>query len=155
MNITKFKSFFYCFLNILKSTFGTDNKSKHVNSSNESRTLYRESSSKFPKVDDENRILKYEYYDVPVKGIEYRDIDLSKIQLEHFVKFEFEATNQYDNNAIRILYNDIFIGYIPKNNLQEMMKSYSNGKRRQVCGYISSVNEITKEITLGLGFYSK
>ena len=155
MNITKFKSFFYCFLNILKSTFGTDNKSKNVNSSNESRTLYRESSSKFPKVDDENRILKYEYYDVPVKGIEYRDIDLSKIQLEHFVKFEFEATNQYDNNAIKILYNDIFIGYIPKNNLQEMMKSYSNGKRRQVCGYISSVNEITKEITLGLGFYSK
>lgn len=155
MNINKFKSFFYYFLNMLKSTFGTNNKSKHVDYSNELRTSYRESTSKFPKVDDENRTLKYEYYDVPVKGVEYRDIDLSKIQLEHFVKFEFEPTNHYDNNAIKILYNNIFIGYIPKNNLQEMIKSYSNGMKRQVCGYISSVNENSKTITLGLGFYSK
>ena len=92
---------------------------------------------------------------MPVKGLEYREFDLSQIKLEYFVRFEFETNNKYDSNAIKILYNNIFIGYIPKNNLQEMIKSYSNGKKRQVCGYISSVNEITKEITLGLGFYSK
>lgn len=145
MNINKFKSFF---INI-KSYFYTYKKSKYDN------TSYRESSKRFPKIDEYNRILKYEYYDVPVKGIKYRNIDLSQIKVEHFVRFEFEPNNKYDSNAIKILYNDIFIGYIPKNNLQEMMKSYSNGKKRQVCGYISSVNEITKEITLGLGFYSK
>lgn len=151
MNINKFKSFF----NAIKATIYTDTKSKSTSFSNNSRNLYRESSSKFPKVDENNRMLKYEYYDVPVKGLEYRDVDLSQIKLEYFVRFEFETNNEYDSNAIKILYNNIFIGYIPKNNLQEMMKSYSNGKKRQVCGYISSVNEITKEITLGLGFYSK
>ena len=155
MNINKFKSFYNYFFNKIKSIIHIDNNSKDSISSSEVKTLYRKSSSNFPKIDEDNRVLKYEYYDVPVKGIEYRDVDLSKIQLEHFVKFEFEETNQYDNNAIKILYNDISIGYIPKNNLQEMMKSYSNGKTRQVCGFISSVNEITKEITLGLGFYSK
>lgn len=155
MNINKFKSFSNYFFNMIKSIIHTDNCSKDFISSNEAKTLYRKSSSNFPKIDEDNRMLKYEYYDIPVKGIAYRDIDLSQIKLEHFVKFEFETTNQYDSNAIKILYNDIFIGYIPKNNLQEMMKSYSNGKRRQVCGFISSVNEITKEVTLGLGFYSK
>lgn len=102
MNINKFKSFF----NAIKATIYTDTKSKSTIFSNNSRNLYRESSSKFPKVDADNRMLKYEYYDVPVKGLEYREFDLSQIKLEYFVRFEFETNNKYDSNAIKILYNN-------------------------------------------------
>ena len=123
-------------------------------SENETVSYIKISNSKFPKTDDDFRTLKYEYYDVSVKGTEYREFDISKIKLDHMVSFETEPDNQYDKNAIKILYDNIFIGYIPKNNLQNMMKRYSNGSTHQVCGFISFVNEKTKEINIGLGFYS-
>lgn len=126
----------------------------NINKVSNSNNFFRESNSTFPKYDDEYRNLKYEYYDVCVKGSLYRDFDITQIELDHPVFFEFEPNNPHDENAIKILYNNLFIGYIPKNNLQEMMKSYSNGKSRQVCGFITQVNEKTKEIKIGLGFYS-
>lgn len=112
------------------------------------------SDKKFPKKDDAFRNLKYEYYDVSVKGSEYINFDISKIKINHFVSFETEPDNQYDKNAIKILYDNLFIGYIPKNNLQNMMKKYSDGITHQVCGFITLVNTKTNEINIGLGFYS-
>lgn len=115
----------------------------------------RKSTRKFAFFDDESRYLQYAYYDVEVKGIEYRDFDISKIEIEHQLYFDTEPENQYDPNAIKILYDNIFIGYIPKNNLQKMMLDYSDGVEHQVCGMIYSVNEETKTIQIGLAFYSK
>ena len=137
-------------------------KSKKILSSNKTyspinttnKTSFRESNCTFPEHDDEFRKLKYEYYDVSVKGTLHRNFDITQIELNHPVFFEFEPDNEYDKNAIKILYNDLFIGYIPKNNLQEMLKYYSNGTTRQVCGFISQVNEKTGEIKIGLGFYA-
>lgn len=76
----------------------------------------RSSRSKFAFVDDYNRYLKYEYYDVDVKGIKYRDFDISKIEINHQLYFNHESENQYDPNAIQVLYDDLFIGYIPTKN---------------------------------------
>lgn len=127
---------------------------KNIKADSNIGNFFRESNSKFPQYDDEFRELKYEYYDVCVKGSLYRNFDISKIELDHPVFFESEPDNSYDKNAIKILYNDLFIGYIPKNNLQDMLKHYSNGTSRQVCGFITQVNEKTKEIKIGLGFYA-
>lgn len=143
----------YDIIILTKSSMNT-HKTIKKDSEIEMESYIKISNSKFPKTDDDFRTLKYEYYDVSVKGTEYREFDISKIKLDHMVSFETEPDNQYDENAIKILYDNIFIGYIPKNNLQNMMKRYSNGSTHQVCGFISFVNEKTKEINIGLGFYS-
>ena len=111
--------------------------------------------TRFVFFDDEERFLRYSYYDVEVKGVEYLELDLSKIELKHQLYFETEENNIYDPNAIKIMYDDIFIGYIPKNNLQDMMYKYSDGIEKQVCGMTTYVDEKNKGIKIGLGFYEK
>ena len=64
----------------------------------------RTSSFKFPFIKNDNMYLKYSYYDVEVKGTQYRNFDITKIDLHQILKFEFESTNEYDNNAIRVLF---------------------------------------------------
>lgn len=115
---------------------------------------YELSYKTFSKCDDNNRELRYEYYDVEVKGTIYRNFDISILEIDHFIHFEFEPENEYDKNAIKILYDDIFIGYIPKNGLQRMVKDYCNGTSKNVCGFITSIDRNTKEIHIALGFYS-
>ena len=126
---------------------------KKDNSPKNIKSFHEISYSRFPNVDDEGRIKRYEYYDVDVKGTIYRDFDISIIQLDHIIKFEFEPDNEYDSHAIKILYDDVFIGYIPKNNLQEMVFSYCNGEKQQIYGFITEINRKTKELKIGLGFY--
>ena len=111
------------------------------------------SDAKFPVFDDDNRYLRYSYYDVEVKASTYLTFDISSIELNKFVTFEEEPENEYDPNAIKILCDDIHIGYIPKNNLQGMMIDFKDGSRRQVCGFVSSVDYRAKQIKIALGFY--
>ena len=113
----------------------------------------RFSKAEFPFIDDDGRILRYSYYDVEVKGTAYREIDYSKIELNEFLTFEEEPENEYDKNAILVLYKDKPIGYVPKGKLQEMMTDYKDGIKRQVCGFVYTVNEITNKIIMALGFY--
>ena len=115
----------------------------------------RKSTRTFAFFDDNNRYLKYVYYDVDVKGIEYRNFDISKIEINHQLYFDKEPDNQYDPNAIKILYDDIFIGYIPKNNLQSMMSNYGFSEEKEVCGMTYLVDEEMKKIQIALAFYDK
>ena len=115
----------------------------------------KQSHSKYPFKDDEDRFLRYSYYDVDVKGFSYQNFDITKLELDKFVTFDFEPDNPYDPNAIAIFYDDQKIGYIPRNSLQSMVKDYSDGIEHQICGFISYINEELNEVHLGLGFYSK
>ncbi len=113
---------------------------------------YRYSKSKFYFF-DEDAYLKYSYYDVVVKGTEHREFDISKIAIDTCVAFRPEPENEYDNKAIQVVYGDTIIGYVPKNNLQNMIHSYLNNNEAFVEGYISSVNEDSREIQIAIGFY--
>ena len=105
--------------------------------------------------DDEGRYMRYYYDDVEVKGFEHRNIDINTISIDHPRYFDDEPDNEYDENAIKITYDDKFIGYIPKKpNLQRMVLEYGkDGVSRQVCGFVSLVDYDEKKIQVGLAFY--
>ena len=140
-------------INVFAVDDNNNNNNKDVTMEDKIRKI--DKYTKFAFFDYEGRYLRYSYYDVEVKGVSYRDFDISKIELKHQLYFEPEPGNKHDSKAIKILYDDIFIGYVPRNNLQNMVMDYSNGIEKQVCGMITYVNEDLKIINMGLGFYEK
>ena len=98
--------------------------------------------------------LKYKYYDVDVKGVKYRDFDITNIDVNASVEFVPEPDNQYDSNAVKIICNDTFIGYLPKNALQSMIINYTKADDYRVISYISEVDEDLQEIKIAIGIYA-
>lgn len=132
-------------------------KSENIETCSEAKAEHnkiRKSSYEFPFIND-NMYLKYSYYDVNIKGTEYRDFDITKIALHEVLEFEFEPSNEYDGNAIKVLYEDIFLGYVPKNNIQSMIKDYIYDDEKDVLAMIYEVNEETKCINMAVAFYQK
>ncbi len=117
--------------------------------------------TKFAFFDDAERYLRYSYYDIVLDETDVLDFDISKIEAKHQLYFDTEPTNKKDPQAIKVLYDDKLIGYVPPKqmgymsdgDLRKMMLSYSDGVKRQVCGMTTYVNEKTREIKIGLGFY--
>lgn len=114
----------------------------------------RYSNTKFTFIND-NTFLKYSYYDVEVKGTQYTDFDITQIPIDEDLKFEFEPTNEYDKNAIKVLCNKVVIGYVPKNSIQEMVKNYIEDDNKYVEAFVSKVNEDSKLIQMAIGFYKE
>lgn len=112
----------------------------------------RISSYKLPLFMDD-RLLKYKYYDVFVKGTKYRNIDYDAIDINKSVTFEEEPTNEYDTNAIKVICNQQFIGYAPQNNIQGMIKDYLNNEENDLVAYISKIDEANQLIDIAIGFY--
>lgn len=44
------------------------------------------------------------------------------------IKLEPEPTNQYDKNAIKVIFNDRHIGYVSKNMTKKFHKEFENSK---------------------------
>lgn len=114
----------------------------------------RISDNEFDFIDD-NMYLKYAYYDVEVKGTQYNELDICKIELNKDLRFEFEPTNEYDKNAIKVLYDDIFIGYAPKNSIQSMIHDYIADDEKYVEAFVSAVDEDSKCIQMAIAFYQE
>lgn len=49
-----------------------------------------------------------------IAGVPHRKPDLSDLKIGNFVTLEPEPTNEYDPNAIKVWYNGVHLGYIPK-----------------------------------------
>lgn len=113
---------------------------------------HRQSHYKFDFIDGD-RILKYEYYDIEIKGTQYQDFDISTLEINSSLFFEPELANEYDNKAIKVLHKDIFLGYVPKNNIQEMIRDYMDNTARHIDAFISEIDEDTNTIKMALGFY--
>lgn len=103
----------------------------------------------------DNKRLKACYYGVEVQGVKYRDLDITKIPVDKEVAFEFEPTNEYDKKAIKILCNDIFIGYVPKRNIQSIFKKYIVGESKYIYAFVSKVDEEQKRIFISVGMYDE
>ena len=58
----------------------------------------KQSHSKYPFKDDEDRFLRYSYYDVDVKGFSYQNFDITKLELDKFR--EFDSCLQFFANQI-------------------------------------------------------
>ena len=112
----------------------------------------RYSNKKFKEFDDD-KVLKFSYYGVEVKGVKYRDFDIKDISIDEKLTFEFEPTNEYDKNAIKILYNDTFIGYVPKRNVQKVLKKYICDEHKYVNAFVSKVDEEDQRIYISIGLY--
>ncbi len=114
----------------------------------------RYSKAKFFFFDiEKDMFLKYSYYDVKVRGTDFKEFDITKIKIDKDVRFVAEPDNEYDKKAIIVIYEDTQIGYIPKNNLQDMIHRYSNDNEYYIKSFVSKVNEDLNEIQIALGFY--
>ncbi len=137
----------------------SEEKTKEIKEDNSIRKI--KDDTKFAFFDDAERYLRYSYYDIVLDETDVLDFDISKIEAKHQLYFDTEPTNKKDPQAIKVLYDDKLIGYIPPKqmgymsdgDLRKMMLSYSDGVKRQVCGMTTYVNEKTREIKIGLGFY--
>lgn len=127
---------------------------KSVGEEIKTKNVKRSSDNEFDFIDD-NMYLKYVYYDVEVKGTQYNEFDISKIELNKNLKFEFEPTNEYDKNAIKVLYDNIQIGYVPKNSIQDMVKKYMTDEQKYVEAFINEVDEDSKYIQMAIAFYQE
>ena len=112
----------------------------------------RYSKYEFPFFDD-NYYLKYSYYDVDVKGIEFQEFDIGQIAIDSDVAFIKEPTNEYDKNAIQIRCHTTSIGYVPNNKLQSMIHDYMRDNDAKIVAFISKVDEEAKTIQIAIGFY--
>ncbi|MBE6022574.1 MAG: DUF4428 domain-containing protein [Cellulosilyticum sp.] len=115
---------------------------------------YRYSINQFAFL-DEDHYLKESAYDVELENVKACNFDISTVKIEEALYFEFEPNNLNDKHAIKVIYHNQCIGYIPQNNLQSMMKAYYEDPNGQVRGFIQRVNEHNKEIQIGLGFYKQ
>lgn len=76
-----------------------------------------------------------------VRGIQFRPPEAQDVAytlgVGETVKLEREPDNQYDPNAVRILYEDTFIGYVHKDVAQELSPALEEGKsfNAYVAGY--------------------
>jgi len=104
---------------------------------------------------DNNKVLRFSYYGVEIKGVKYRNLDINEIDVNKFLTFEFEPTNEYDKNAIKILYNNVFIGYVPKNNIQKVLKKYIVDDHKYVTAFVSKVDEEQQRIYMSVGLYEE
>lgn len=66
------------------------------------------------------------------------NIDISALKLYEPVRFEFEPTNQYDPNAIKVIAGASCIGYLYKNR-QGIVRSYMQNDDSHVFGHVSSI----------------
>lgn len=116
---------------------------------------HKKSRKTFPLINPryDNLYLKYKYYDVMVQGVQYTDLDFSAVDIGQPVKFVFDPHNEFDPNAIQVWSNSTFIGYVPKNNLQAMIRDFIHVEDKVVEGFIREINENSKLITMALGFY--
>lgn len=135
-------------------------ESKIVNAKKaEEYTLAEKAHNRYSNVSfkflDENNYLKYKYYDIQIKGTEHQDFDIKEIEIDTKLTFEFEPDNPYDENAIKVLYNNICIGYVPKNNIQNMIKNYIVQKNKHIEAFVSAVEENTKHIEMAIAFYQE
>ena len=100
-------------------------------------------------------ILKYAYYREPVAGSKYLDINLNDLNSFDPVVYEIDKNNEYDDKAIKLYQNNIHIGYVHKNYIQEMILSYSKRKNFKIEIYLSKIDFNKEEIRFQIGFYRK
>ena len=77
----------------------------------------------------DNFEVKYEFNNVKVAGVKYANPNKDKLKNDEEVQLIFEKKNKYDKNAIKIMQNNMKLGYISKNStLQGLIHKFNKNK---------------------------
>lgn len=109
----------------------------------------------FPFEDKSGFFLDDCEYSVPVKGFYYTNFDPDRISINEQLLFHFEPDNPADPNAILVLYDYRKIGYVPRTEIQSLVREYIKDKDKTVRAFVTSVNKDARKVTMAIGFYSK
>lgn len=139
--------------NFRKKEINTQATNENIeNSKEKTLPIYSKKTIMFEhRIDD--YILKWKYYDVQVAGTEYRDINYSKLEINGNIQFIKDTNNEYDANAIKIMQNNIFLGYIHRGNIQEMLQKYLDNDNYFIYSKLNLIDEEHKKIQIQIGFY--
>ena len=138
---------------VLKENSNT-NTNKIINSGNKNEKILKSNTVPFMEVID-NWILKWKYMDVLIAGTCYRNIDYSKLSFNTTIKLKKEPDNVYDNNAIQIFQGDLFLGYMPKGTLQNMLNKYLDNENYFVFSKLSLIDETDQKLQIQIAFYKE
>lgn len=115
---------------------------------------FREKELEFsPLIDD--YYIKYQY-ERNVAGVEYRDLDFSKLK-NSSVRFVLDKDNQHDSEAVKIMQDDLVIGYVYKSDstIREMIHNYIEKDNWIITGWLKTINEDIKKLTYQIAFYKQ
>lgn len=98
---------------------------------------------------DSDNVLTYQYEESISLN---KDIDLSQIKGGNGITFQPEPTNEYDNKAIKIMYDNIFLGYVYKGQVQDMIHDWIK-KDLPFEGYINKIFDDEYKVTYKIAFY--
>ena len=110
--------------------------------------------NKFINVIDDY-LLKYAYYREPVAGSKYLDINFDELKEGVSIEFEIDSSNTHDENAIKLYQNNIHIGYVHKNYIQDMIQTYSKKREYKIEIILNKIDIEKEELTFQIGFYQK
>ena len=102
----------------------------------------------------EDYALKYKY-EKNIAGVEYRNLEFTTLS-NNFINFEFEE-NEFDNKSIKLMLNNIHLGYIYKddNMLRDMIYNYSNNPEWKIVAWLKKIDELNKKLSYQIAFYKK
>lgn len=103
--------------------------------------------------------LAYKYFDVDICVISGQEPDykaiIDRLSVDPIVTtLEIESENQYDNKAIRVMFNDSKLGYLYKGTIKDMAYDYLN-TGRPIFSCLSSIDLDSNEMKMFIGFYYK
>ena len=103
----------------------------------------------------EGYVLKWAFYNENVAGSRYLNIPYRDLKVGSKLTLVKDKSNQYDQNAIKVLYGNIHLGFIHKNKIQEMFNKYSEDSSYSIEVRLNSVDEVNKKLQLEIGFYQQ
>jgi hypothetical protein len=100
-------------------------------------------------------VLKWAYYNENIAGCRYLNIPYNELETGKPLTLVKDESNSHDKNAIKVMYGNIHLGYIHKNNIQEMFNKYSEQEDYVIEVRLNSIDEVNKKLQLEIGFYQK
>lgn len=96
--------------------------------------------------------IAYEYDNEKVAMVGEVMPDYSRFSRFDEIKFELDPDNEYDRKSVRIMCNDLLLGYVFKGKIQDMIHDWKK-KGDTIFGAISSIDIKNNEIVYLIAFY--
>jgi len=106
------------------------------------------------KKEIDGKEIAYFYDHMDVAGVKFRDFKIDYNMMGDEIKFVPEPENEYDEKAIKIMWNDTFIGYVHKNFLQGMILDWIK-RGDPIQAAINDVDLENQKITFMIALYRK
>lgn len=96
--------------------------------------------------------IAYEFQNTDVAIMDKANIDYTKFEESDEVSFVSEPENKYDKKAIKVMYDDMLLGYIYKGKTQDMVHDWQK-RKEPIFSAIQTVNPEGNKISLYIAFY--